>query len=217
MIPSVQVTFRNLTELPDVRKLVETRVQKLETFCKPILSCRVVVEVPAKHHRKGFPFQVHIEAMLTDGRINVKHAAASSKGHRDIGSKVLRKGSETTSERHSLQLTIRDAFDSAKRQLQDHARRRRAEVKTHEPTLEATVSRILPDQGYGYLETSDGREIYFHENSVIGGQFDKLKLGTKTHFAEEEGQKGPQASTVRITKKSRAATAVPGLRAASKR
>src|SRR5712671_3965378 len=121
MIPSVQVTFRNLSEIPDVRQLVENRVQKLETFCKPILSCRVVIEVPAKHHRKGFPFNVRIDAYLTDGRVIVKHAAASYAGQREISNEKVRMGSETTSERNSLQMTIRDAFDSARRQLQEHA------------------------------------------------------------------------------------------------
>ena len=56
--------------------------------------------------------------------------------------------------------------------------------------------RIYPDQGFGFLETADGREVYFHRSSVLNGGFDRLAIGTEVRFAEEPGEKGPQASTV---------------------
>jgi len=192
-----------MAAIEDVRTEVENRIEKLETFCKPILSCRVTIEAPANHHRKGEPFHVRIDATLTDGRIDVKYAESMYPGKRDADGERLVKGRDTTSERDCLMLTIREAFDAARRQLQEHARRRRKDVKTHEPDLHATVIKIFPEQGYGYLETADGREIYFHANSVIGSTFKKLKLGAMAHFVEESGQKGPQASTVRIIKRSR--------------
>jgi len=98
-------------------------------------------------------------------------------------------------------LAVRGAFNSARRKLQEHARLRRSDVKTHEPNLMATISRIFLKEGYGYLETVDGREIYFHANSVLGGTFRKLKTGTRVQFVEETGLKGLQASTVRIIKR----------------
>ena len=52
--------------------------------------------------------------------------------------------------------------------------------------------------GFGFLKTSDGREVYFHRNSVLNDAFPRLKVGTRVTFAEEEGDKGPQASTVRL-------------------
>lgn len=194
MILSIQVTFRNMTAIADVRKTIESRIQKLESVCKPILSCRVTVEAPANHHRKGDPFHVRIDTTLTDGRIVIKHSEAMYTGKRD---------SDTTSERKCLMLAVRGAFSAARRKLQDHARLRRADVKTHEPNLTATVSRLFPKEGYGYLETPDGREIYFHENSVLGSPFKKLKTGATAQFVEEIGLKGPQASTVRIIGKLR--------------
>jgi cold shock CspA family protein len=48
------------------------------------------------------------------------------------------------------------------------------------------------------LRTNDGREIYFHQNSVLNGAFPKLKVGTRVIFSEEVGNKGPQASTVKL-------------------
>ena len=48
------------------------------------------------------------------------------------------------------------------------------------------------------IETPDGREVYFHRNSVIDAEFDNLKEGDSVHFAEEMGDNGAQASTVHI-------------------
>ena len=194
MIHSTQVTFRNMTAIAEVREKIEARIQKLETVCKPIISCRVMVEGPASHHRKGDPFHVRIEATLTDGRVVVKHSESLYAGKRD---------SNTTSERNCLMLAVRGAFVAARRKLQEHARLRRADVKTHDPNLTATVSRLFPKEGYGYLETPDGREIYFHENSVLGSPFKKLRTGVRAQFVEESGLKGPQASTVRIIRTTR--------------
>jgi cold shock CspA family protein len=62
----------------------------------------------------------------------------------------------------------------------------------------------LPEEGYGYLETPDGREIYFHCNSELHPGFDRLAVGTEVRFVEEPRDKGPQASTVAIA-------GIPGL------
>ena len=63
------------------------------------------------------------------------------------------------------------------------------------------MSKILPQEGYGFLASDDGREIYFHRNSVLGRAFPRLKIGTTVRFVEEPGEKGPQATTVRIISK----------------
>jgi len=198
MISPVQVTFRNMAPIDSVRKDIESRVQKLETFCKPIVSCRVVVEAPTHHHRKSHPFNIRIDTTLTDGKIVVKYDESAYPEYRDNGGEPFHKGFDSTAKRNCLMLTIREAFGAAKRKLQDHARRRRYDVKSHSDASRAVVSRIYPNRNFGYLETPDGREIYFHANSVLGGSFQKLKPGNEAQFVEELGVKGPQASTVRI-------------------
>ncbi len=70
------------------------------------------------------------------------------------------------------------------------------QVKQHEAEPIATVVRVDPSGEFGFLETPDGREVYFHRNSVIGSA--KLGEGTRVTFVEEEGEKGPQASTVKV-------------------
>jgi len=187
-----------MTPIDSVRKDIESRIQKLETYCKPIVSCRVVVEAPTSHHRKSNPFLIRIDTTLTDGKIVVKYDESSYPEMRDNGGEPFHKGFDTTARHNCLMLTIREAFGAAKRKLQDHARRRRSDVKTHLQSSKAVVSRIYPSRNFGYLETPDGREIYFHANSVLGGRFDSLKPGSRAQFVEEPGVKGPQASTVRI-------------------
>jgi cold shock CspA family protein len=59
------------------------------------------------------------------------------------------------------------------------------------------VVRLDPSGEFGFLESSDGREIYFHRNSVLEG-IARLAVGTRVIFAEELGEKGPQASTVKL-------------------
>jgi cold shock CspA family protein len=53
-------------------------------------------------------------------------------------------------------------------------------------------------EGYGFIETTDGGEVYFDKNSVVDADFDKLEAGQEVRFSEEMGNKGPQASTVHV-------------------
>jgi cold shock CspA family protein len=58
--------------------------------------------------------------------------------------------------------------------------------------------KLVPDEDYGLIKASDGREIYFNRNSVIEMDFDDLKVGMNVHFNEEQGEQGIQASTVHV-------------------
>jgi cold shock CspA family protein len=71
-------------------------------------------------------------------------------------------------------------------------------VKSHEGQPVGTVVRLDPAGKFGFLRSNDGEEFYFHRNSVLGGQFSELAVGTRVMFAEEVGEKGPQATTVKF-------------------
>lgn len=58
--------------------------------------------------------------------------------------------------------------------------------------------KLVPEENYGLIKDSDGREIYFHRNSVLEEGFDRLEVGTSVHFSEEHGEEGIQASTVHV-------------------
>jgi cold shock CspA family protein len=100
-----------------------------------------------------------------------------------------------------LEVAIRDAFDAARRKLEDFARKQRGDVKQHEALPRARISALFLDKGYGFLTTPDNREIYFHKNSVLNRDFKQLKVGMEVHFVEEEGEKGPQASSVTVVER----------------
>jgi cold shock CspA family protein len=212
VILPVQITFRNIASTPEIEKEITSRAHKLESFYSPITSCRVLVEVPARHRQKGYSFHVRIDLTFPEGEIVVKHAPTLYPRERDIADERGRKEMETRPERKHLKVAIREAFEAVRRRLQDHARRKRADVKAHEPTPQARVTKLFPLEGYGYIETPDGREIYFHANSVINERFKDLKLGSKVSFAEEAGEKGPQASTVHLITRARATKALPPVR-----
>jgi cold shock CspA family protein len=95
-----------------------------------------------------------------------------------------------------LYVAVRQAFREAKRQLQDHVRRLEDRVKVPAEPPHGVVAVLMPD--HGFLRTPEGREIYFHERSVLRGAFARLRLGDRVRFAEETGDEGPQASTVEL-------------------
>jgi cold shock CspA family protein/ribosome-associated translation inhibitor RaiA len=198
VILPIQITFRNIESAPEIEKDITARAKKLETFYSPITSCRILVEAPARHRQKGFPFHIRIDLTVPEGEIVVNREPTLYSKEQDIEVERRRKDMETRPERKHLKVAIHEAFDVARRRLQDHARRRRVDVKTHEPAPQARVVKLFPTRNHGYLETPDGREIYFHENSVMNNRFKDLTLGSKVSFAEESGEQGPQASTVRL-------------------
>ena len=66
------------------------------------------------------------------------------------------------------------------------------------PRGRGVVTQLFPYEGYGFLETEDGLEVYFHRHSVLDAAFDRLEIGSVVRFVEETGIKGPQASTVAL-------------------
>jgi cold shock CspA family protein len=73
----------------------------------------------------------------------------------------------------------------------------RGDTKRHMADSVGVVRTLMPEEDYGFIESADGREIYFHRNSVIDSGFDRLRPGARVNFKEEEGEKGSQASVVR--------------------
>jgi cold shock CspA family protein len=138
---------------------------------------------------------------MPGGEIVVKREPSLSARARQLGEREIKKETEVHVPHKQLRQAIDDAFKAAGRRLQDYARRQRGDVKSLSLLPEARVSRILPEEGYGFLTSGDGREIYFHKNSVLRRAFPRLKVGTIVRFVEEAGEEGPQASTVRVVSK----------------
>ncbi|MCG6918214.1 MAG: ribosome-associated translation inhibitor RaiA [Deltaproteobacteria bacterium] len=176
MIIPLQITGRDIELTEAIEESIRQRAEKLKLFYDQIMRCRVVVEAPHRHQRKGVLYNVRIDIKVPDEELVVK--------------KELNE---------DLYVAIRDAFDSARRQLQDYSKQRRGEVKYHEESPLARVSKLFPDKGYGFLTAADGQEIYFHKNSVLGGKFANLEIGMQVRYVADLGEKGLQATTVRTT------------------
>jgi ribosomal subunit interface protein len=171
----LEISSRNVDLTEELKNLIQEKAGKLRTFHDGIISCRVMVEVPHRSQKKGHHYNVRIELTIPGGEVVVK---------REPG--------------EDLRAVIVSAFDIAERQLKSHSGRQRGEVKTHEEKPTARVDKLFPDEGYGFLVTLDGREIYFHENAVLGVKFKDLAHGTIVSFVEREGEKGAQASSVTL-------------------
>jgi cold shock CspA family protein len=182
---------------------IRQAAEKLDMFCDDIMHCRVLVEIPHQHHRKGKLYHVRIDLTVPGAEFVIKREPKLitdrplrfPKAPDDVQLEESREPSKFAAH-EDIQLSIRDAFDAARRKLQDYARRRRGVVKMHEGAAHARVAKLFPEERFGFLETPDGREIYFHENSVLDFGFSNLDIGTEVHFVEEPGEKGPQATTV---------------------
>jgi ribosomal subunit interface protein len=179
----LQIHFDNMDHSEAIEQAIREKLEKLERFAPDIVSCRVTVAAPHKHHRHGRLYHVAVDARVPGGEVVANRGPAEHHAHEDV------------------YVAIRDAFNAAQRQLQDIVRIQRGKVKTHEPPPEGTVAELHTGQNFGRISTADGRLIYFHRNSVIDADFDQLKVGTRVRFHEETGAQGPQASTVHVTDK----------------
>jgi hypothetical protein len=127
----LQTTFRNMKHSAEMENCVRTEAEKLETFYHRIVGCRVAIEVPHRHDRKGKPLHIRIDLTLPGKEIVITHESAAL---RRTVVKRAEAGAATKKPAplHSdLELAIHEAFKSAGRRVKDYARRQRGEVKNH--------------------------------------------------------------------------------------
>lgn len=173
-----EIAFRNVSQTPEIERAIEEGILELEEVEDRITACRVMVELPQHRHQVGNPYHVRIDLTLPGAEILVSRPPTSSGPDQAV-------------------VAIADAFDKARRQLLERARKRRAEQEEpYEPPPVGTVVRLFSAEGYGFLRTAVGGEVYFHENSVKGNGFSVLEVGSRVRFSQEMGDKGPQASAV---------------------
>lgn len=204
----VQITYRDVDVSPSIEAWVRKQASKLNTFHERIVRCHVMIELAHRHLRRGNRFQVKVHLIVPGGEVAVRSLSAPVDPEKFLDAGRKRKKQEIGAPQKELRQAVASAFHSTGRRLQDLVRRQRNEVKPHEMPL-ARVVDLFPKRGYGFLETSDGRLIYFHRNSVLHRAFSRLSRGMQVTFAEEAGEQGPQASTVRPVSRPRQAKRQP--------
>lgn len=172
----VEVIFRNMPHSPELEESIRRRAEKLEEFFEHLTGCQVIVDASHRHHRQGNLYTVRIHLSVPQRELVVDREPGRDLAHEDV------------------HVAVRDAFDRARRQLEDYVREMRGAVKHHVAPLRGRIRQLFED--YGFLETPDNREVYFHQHSVLGAPFELLQIGQDVEFIEEAGEKGPQAASL---------------------
>jgi ribosome-associated translation inhibitor RaiA len=106
----IRITSRDFALTPTIEALIRKHAERLDNSFDRITSCHVVLSAPAvHHHHKGGPFDVHVVLHVPGSELAVNHQHGED-----------------------LSIAVRDAFDSARRKLQDYVREMRGEVKRHD-------------------------------------------------------------------------------------
>lgn len=192
------ITFRGIRRSTALETEVLTRLAKLERYYPGIMGCRVLVELAQRHHEHGNRYHVRIALTVPGEELVVAHEASLRAATRDVHAKRITRLGEPDPEKKRGRVAIHEAFDAARRQLQDYARRQRGAIKVPARQARGRISQLFPIDAYGYIEAKDGHEVYFQKSSVLKDAFDRLAVGRAVSFVEETGEKGPQASTVTL-------------------
>jgi cold shock CspA family protein/ribosome-associated translation inhibitor RaiA len=180
-----EVKFHGVDRSPWVETYIGERVQRLERFAEGITSCHVTLTQEQASHTKGNRYSVMVEVRLPP---NNDLAVRKMKDIRDMPAQ--------------LPALINLAFGAIERQLKKAAALRREERLRADGEQPHGMVEKLFAEGYGFIRTvDDDRQYYFHRNSVLHDDFDRLAVGTEVRFSAEEGDKGPQASSVQIVSK----------------
>ena len=136
LIPS-QITLRGLAHVDALESDIHERIAWLEQFYDGIVRCRVLVEVPHRHHHDGRHFHVRIEVTVPGGvPIVVDHEPSLHGGLRDVQEDAHHKDTEVEAAHRHARVAVREAFDAARRRLEDFAREQRGTIKTHEVRID---------------------------------------------------------------------------------
>ena len=163
----LQITFRHVARSEALESRIRAKAGKLEEFHPRISSCHVVVEEIDRHRHQGKQFTVRL-----DIRVPGQELVIDRDHHEDV------------------YVALRDAFDAAARKLAELARAKRGETKLHEPAEHGRVARLMPTEGYGVIETADGRQFYFSSDNFVSGTFARLEPGTAVQFIPDATGQG---------------------------
>jgi cold shock CspA family protein len=181
MQSSLVIAWEHMSASDALERRIEREVANLEKTFGRITACRVFVEGPGATRRNGRRYSVRIKLELP------RRAEL-----------VASRNPDQASEHEDAFVAVRDAFQALRRQLREHIRRHRPQSPRHDDRQHGVVSALQRANGHGYITADDGRQIYFHKNALIGGDFETVQTGAEVRFVEQEGDEGPQASSVHV-------------------
>ena len=159
-------------------KIDEEKEKLIKHYAGFVLHLRVSIEATT-HHKEG-GYEVKIVASVPNDTVV-----------------VTRKG-------EIVRPLLIEAFDVLALQLKEILRKKRKSKKQAEAAAVSdsvgVINKVSPHESYGFITTFDDREIYFHENALKNAEIDDLVEGDSVIYGESLGDKGPQASWVRVAK-----------------
>ena len=150
----LEISARDVRINDETEELIRDKASKLDKLYDQIIGCRVKVDMPHRSQRSGTAYNVRIDITVPGGELIVKREPDED-----------------------LHTAIVNSFETAQRRIKEYAEKQRGDVKTHFEKPMAKVARIFPEEGYGFLVTPEGREVYFHQNAVVDGKFVGLTVG----------------------------------------
>lgn len=174
-----EIAFRNVERTDAVDRRILEGIEKLEKLYPRLTSCRIAVEDRNPGRESGRLFRIRIDLGVPGGEVVVTRDPPREPGEDPV---------------HA----IGDAFDIARRRLRKYAEKQQEDVRIQARPLRGQVEKLFPGGGYGFIRSEDGREIYFHRNSLVDADLDEVDVGDEVRYAEEQGDEGPQASTVHL-------------------
>jgi ribosomal subunit interface protein len=182
----LRIEFRHLESSPALERLIRERATDLERFASDVISCRVVVDQPQNRRSSAKRYHALIDIEVRGREIAISRDPGVDEGHVDPF------------------VAVGEAFDTAERRLREHSQRQKGEIKRHAIPSRGIVVELHHGRGFGRLESvEEGREIYFHRNSVIDAELAELEIGFEVMFREEAGEDGPQARFVKVIGRNR--------------
>lgn len=174
-----QISFRNIDPSDAVEDHVRRRIAELEEVYPRIISCEVVIEAPQKRKVSGREFTVRLKLGVPGRDIETSREVGRSGAAEDVN------------------IAIHEAFDAARRILQDQdARLDPQHTKHHPPVVHGRIDRLFEGEGYGFIVADDGQEVYFERDNLTRDCWNELKVDARLRFRVEEGDKGPYAMKV---------------------
>ncbi len=170
----LHIESRNVEMMPQWETEIEERIAKLEAAHKGLIHARVTL-TKNMHHQKSR----NVAEALIVITLPVRHTITARK------------------EEKTFEEAIRAAFLSMEIELRKFREKRGSKaIRVPSIPFRGVICKLFPREGYGFILQEGGGEVYFHRNAVHGLKFEALEDGTEVGFNMEEGEKGPQATTV---------------------
>ncbi len=166
----LEIEGRNIDIHPRWQMLIERKFAKIERFIPTLTHARVTL-IHNPHHQTG-DNEVHIILSVPGRTLKVHKNAAQ------------------------VSDALRAALAAAERELRTYRQERKRFFEQPKPKITGTIIRLFKSEGYGFILTDSGREVYFHRSSMDGLPFEQLQKGIQVALEVEERERGLQAVRV---------------------